>query len=236
MLDEPVPERSRPPSAPAERPVVPPRPRRLGSRSRASGRRRVPLWLKGVAALLALVLVYLTVTFVQVWHAAGEDHARPADAIVVLGAAQYNGRPSPALVARLDHAFRLYQRKIAPLVVVTGGRRQGDRFTEATAGYNWLRDHGVPDRAILKEVQGRTTFETLGAVSRFLRNRGMHDVVLVSNPAHATRISQVASEVGLSPHVSPAAGSASFSSLVRETGAVSVGRLIGYRRLDRFDR
>lgn len=195
----------------------------------------MPAWLKGVTVLLALVLVYLVVTFVQVWRASGEDHARPTNAIVVLGAAQYNGRPSPALVARLDHALGLYQRKIAPLVVVTGGRQKGDRFTEATAGYNWLRARGVPDRAILKEVQGRTTFQSLSAVSRFLRRRGMHDVVLVSNPAHASRIGRVASEVGLTPHVSPAAGTPAFSSLVRETGAVSIGRLIGYRRLDRFD-
>jgi uncharacterized SAM-binding protein YcdF (DUF218 family) len=199
-------------------------------------RRRIPLWLKALIALLAALLLYLSVTFVKVWQVSRQDHARPANAIVVLGAAQYNGRPSPALAARLQHALTLYHAKIAPLVVVTGGRRQGDRFTEATAGYNWLRHRGVPGQAILKEVHGRSTWESLSAVSGFLRPKGMHDVVLVSNPAHGERLEQIASEVGLRAHVSPAAGSASLSSLVRETGAVSVGRLIGYRRLNHFDR
>lgn len=204
---------------------------------RASARRRqVPIWLKAVVAVLVATLLYATVTFVQVWQASRHDHARPADAIVVLGAAQYNGRPSPALRDRLDHALVLYHRGIAPLIVVTGGRRQGDRFTEATAGYNWLRSRAVPDHAILKEVHGRSTWESLSAVAQILRPKGMADVVLVSSPAHAKRISEVSSEVGLHPRVSPSGGSASFTALFRETGAVSVGRLIGYRRLEQMDR
>ncbi len=198
--------------------------------------RRLPLWLKLIAGLIAAVLIYGSVTFVQVWQASREDHARPADAIVVLGAAQYNGRPSPALTERLSHALFLYRRRIAPLIVVTGGRRAGDRFTEATAGYKWLRNRAVPDRAIVKEVHGRSTYESLSAVARILHGRGLTDVVLVSNPAHAKRIGQVSAEVGLHPQVSPAAGSASLASLFRETGAVAVGRLIGYRRLDHLDR
>ena len=194
------------------------------------------MWLKILTGLVAALVLYVSVTFVQVWQASGQDHAKRANAIVVLGAAQYNGRPSPALEARLEHALTMYRAKVAPLVVVTGGRRSGDRFTEATASYNWLRQRGVPDRAILKEVHGRSTWESLSAVSGFLRQDDERDVVLVSNPAHGKRLGQVASELGLRPHVSPASGSAGLTALVRETGAVSVGRVIGYRRLDRFDR
>ena len=202
----------------------------------AGKRRRVPRWIKAVAALIALVLVYGAVTFEQVWGASREDHARPAQALVVLGAAQYDGRPSPVLKARLDHALVLYRSAVSPLVVVTGGRRAGDRFTEATAGYRFLRRHGVPDGAILKEVRGHTTFESLAAVSRILRHRGVHTVVLVSDAFHAKRLGDVAREVGLDARVSPAGRSARLGSLLRETAVVGVGRLVGYRRLDRLDR
>jgi len=188
----------------------------------------------GVAVLL--VVSYLATTFVQVWMASGRDDPRRADAIVVLGAAQYNGRPSPALESRLTHALELYQDDVAPLLVVTGGRQQGDRFTEATTGYNFLRKRGVADESIRKEVQGRTTYESLASVARFLDSEGIHDVVLVSGPAHAKRLADISRALGLRASVSPADGSPSVRSLLRETAAVSLGRLVGYRRLDRFDR
>jgi vancomycin permeability regulator SanA len=154
---------------------------------------------------------------------------------VVLGAAQYDGRPSPALEKRLDHALLLYEQGRAPMVVVTGGRQTGDRFTEATTGYNYLRRHGVPDEAIRKEVQGRTTYESLAAVARFLRTEDIDDVVLVSGPAHAKRLAGIADSVGLDAAISPSDGSPALRSLVRETLAVSAGRLVGYRRLERLD-
>jgi uncharacterized SAM-binding protein YcdF (DUF218 family) len=186
-------------------------------------------------ALVGLVLLYLGGTFVQVWKASRSDGARKADAIVVLGAAQYDGDPSPALQSRLDHALDLYERELAPLVVVTGGRQEGDRFTEATAGYNYLRDHGVPDDAIRKEVQGHTTYESVAAAARFLRSEGVEDVILVSGPATAKRLAGISGDLGLDAAISPPDGSPTLRSLVKETAAVSVGRLIGYRRLDRLD-
>ena len=187
----------------------------------------------GVAVL---VVSYVATTFVLVWQASRHDGRVPADAIVVLGAAQYDGRPSPVLQARLDHALDLYEEGLAPLVVVTGGRQQGDRYTEATAGYNYLRAHGLPDEAIRKEVQGASTYESLASVARFLREEGIGDVLLVSSPAHSRRVADIAREVGLRATVSPAAGSPSLQSLARETAAVSVGRLVGYRRLDHLGR
>jgi len=194
--------------------------------------RRVSLY---VLVFVVVAVAYVGVTFVQVWQASNDDGVREAEAIVVLGAAQYDGTPSPALQNRLDHAFDLYEQGMAPLIVVTGGRQDGDRFTEATVGYNELRSRGVPDDAIRKEVQGRTTYESLAATARFLRAEGIDDVLLVSGPSHSKRLAGIAGDVGLSASISPAEGKASFRSLVRETAAVSLGRVVGYRRLDRFD-
>jgi uncharacterized SAM-binding protein YcdF (DUF218 family) len=144
------------------------------------------------------------------------------------------GVPPRRCKARLDHAFELWEDGIAPLIVVTGGRQAGDRFTEATAGYNDLRARGVPDDAIRKEVQGKTTYESLAATARFLRAEGITDVVLVSSPSHSKRLADIAGSVGLDAAISPAAGSPSVRALARETVAVSVGRLVDYRRLGRI--
>jgi vancomycin permeability regulator SanA len=194
--------------------------------------RRV-LW--GALVVIGLGLLYFGVTFVQVWQASRSDGARKADAIVVLGAAQYDGHASPALQNRLDHALELYQQGLAPVIVVTGGRQEGDRFTEATVGYNFFRDNGVPDEALRKEVQGHTTYESVAAAARFLRDEDIDDVILVSGPATAKRLAGISDDIGIDAAISPSDGTPSLRSLVKETAAVSAGRLIGYRRLDRFD-
>jgi uncharacterized SAM-binding protein YcdF (DUF218 family) len=192
-----------------------------------------------IAAALGLVtFVYLAVTFVQVWMASRRDEARPVDAIVVLGAAQYDGRPSPVLAARLDHAFDLYATGIAPMIVVTGGRAAGDRFTEATAAATYLHELGVPDDAILRETEGRSSWESLSASARFLRQRDMTRVVLVSDPYHSARIKAIANEVGLDAHTSPTRtspikGTAALRRLGTETIRVAAGRIFGYQLLDR---
>ena len=219
---------------PAARPDAPAHRRRW--RPFAGRRRRLRRrWVLLPTAAVAVVVLYVGVTFVQVWQASGRDGARDAEAIVVLGAAQYDGRPSPVLQNRLDHALELYEEGLAPLIVVTGGRQEGDRFTEATAGYRYLRVRGVPDGAIRKEVQGHTTYESLAAVARFLRTEDIDDVILVSGPAHGKRLAGIADDVGLHAAVSPSDGSPSLRALARETVAVSVGRLVGYRRMDRLD-
>ena len=189
-------------------------------------------WLLVPIGLVGLLLLYIGVTFVQVRSAAHRDQAASAGAIVVLGAAQYDGRPSPVLRARLDHALVLYRNGVAPLIVVTGGRQVGDRFTEATTGYNYLRRRGIPDDRIRKEVQGRSTYESIAAVARFLRDENVDDVVLISGPAQSKRMEGIASEVGLVARVSPAGSDPSFGSLMKETLGVAAGRIIGYRRLE----
>ncbi len=193
-------------------------------------RRRV---MRGVGIVLLVSLGYLAITFLQVWRSSSHDGEQVSDAIVVLGAAQYNGRPSPVLEARLERALELYRRGLAPRIVVTGGRQPGDTYTEATSGYNWLTRRGVPDSAILKEVQGRTTFESLAATARFLRADGYDEVLLVTDGYHALRVGAIADEVGLEAHVSGVDmdGGPTMSQLVRETGAVAAGRIVGHRRL-----
>jgi uncharacterized SAM-binding protein YcdF (DUF218 family) len=180
----------------------------------------------------ALGVAYLAITFVQVWLTARDDQAGPADAIVVLGAAQYDGAPSPVLRGRLDHAVDLYQAGHAPLIVVTGGRQEGDRFTQAQAGYRYLRDRGVPDEALLLEVDGTSTYEELAATARILRARGLSTVLMVSDGYHSKRLLSIAGEVGLDGLVSPTDTGFGVRQLARETVAVAVGRITGFRRLD----
>lgn len=201
--------------------------------------RRPRRWRLGALAVAVAACCYVAVTFVQVVRASTRDEARPADAIVVLGAAQYDGRPSPVLEARLAHALALWQQGLAPLVVVTGGKQPGDRFTEAAAAAGWLTRRGVPDEQVLREVQGSNSWESLAAAARILRDRAAERVVLVSDGFHAMRIKGIASEVGLEAYVSPVpdspiAGAARLRALGRETGAVALGRIVGYRRLLRL--
>jgi uncharacterized SAM-binding protein YcdF (DUF218 family) len=201
-------------------------------------RRVIRIARRVVLAGFLLVFVYLAVTFVQVWMASRRDGARKSDAIIVLGAAQYDGRPSPVLAARLDHAIDLYRRGIAPTIVVTGGRQPGDRFTEAGAGAIYLHDHAVPESAILRETTGRTSWESLESAARFLEARHLRRVVLVSDPYHSERIDAIAHVVGLdavtSPtRTSPIKGTEALKRMFGETLRVAAGRIFGYERLDR---
>jgi uncharacterized SAM-binding protein YcdF (DUF218 family) len=208
-----------------------PRPRRR--------RRRLRRVLGFGALVAAVVLVYLVVTFVQVWLASRQDGAAAADAIIVLGAAQYDGEPSPVLAARLDHAAGLYRRGLAPLLVVTGGRQEGDRFTEAGAGAEYLEDLGIPGDVIERETTSTHSWESLAAAARFLRAEGVERVILVSDPYHSYRIEAIADELGFDASVSPTRTSpvgtaGEFRAMLRETAAVAVGRIIGYPRLLRL--
>ena len=193
------------------------------------------LAVKLAVGLLAAVVLYLGVTFAQVWRAARNDQARPADAIVVFGTAQYNGVPSPVLAARLDHAIELYQKDLAPVIVVTGGNQPGDQFTEATASANYLIQRGVPDEDVLREVSGTSSWQSLAAAANFLDDRQITDVLLVSDPFHSLRIRAMASELGLDGHTSPTRtspikGMTEARYMARETVAVAVGRIVGFRR------
>jgi uncharacterized SAM-binding protein YcdF (DUF218 family) len=199
------------------------------------------LAVKVVGGVVLAAVLYLAVTFAQVYRAARRDEAQPADAIVVFGTAQYDGEPSPVLAARLDHAIELYERKLAPVVVVTGGNQPGDRFTEATASAAYLLERGVPDENVLREVSGTSSWQSLAAVSVFLDEREIKEVLLVSDPFHSLRISAMADELGLEAHASPTrtspiAGLTEVQYMVRETVAVAFGRIIGFRRQANIER
>jgi uncharacterized SAM-binding protein YcdF (DUF218 family) len=188
------------------------------------------LWRWAVVALIwlpfAVVLLGGSLLAAIYWQAR-TDQSRPADAIVVLGAAQYDGRPSPVLQARLDEALAAYRAGLAPVIVVTGGRQQGDRFTEALTGRNYLVDHGVPETAILLENSGRSSWESMEGVAQILRPLGARRVLLVSDGFHLFRLKLMARELGLTGYGVPAGNSpiARDSSLeadyvFRETGGV----------------
>ncbi len=195
--------------------------------------------LKAIGVLAAVVFVYWVVIFVIVWHASTQDDRGHTDAIVVLGAAQYNGRPSPDLQARLDHALELWRAKVAPVIVVTGGKQPLDRYTEAQAGAKYLHQHGVPETAILREVEGSSSWESLQAAARFLKRDHRDHVTLVSDAYHSARIVDISEDVGLHAVTSPSRlihGSKQLPYLLKESVRVAGGRVFGYATLDRHQR
>jgi len=207
-------------------------PSRPSSRRRASSPGRLRRWGWRLALALAAALVlYVAITFVQVRQASRRDGAQSAAAIVVLGAAQYDCRPSPVLEQRLDHALALYRDGVAGTIVVTGGKRDGDRCTEAQASADHLRAAGVPDDDLLLEVHGRTSWESLAATGLILRDRGLTRVVLVTDGYHALRVKAIADQIGLDASVSPSRPGGTLGELVKETAAVAVGRIVGFDRL-----
>jgi uncharacterized SAM-binding protein YcdF (DUF218 family) len=132
-----------------------------------------------------------------------QDQRRPADAIVVLGAAQYNGRPSPVLRARLDHALQLYREGLAPRIVVTGGVGRGDTTSEATVGRNYLLNRKVPPRAVVAQPHGRSTQASMTAVADWLEAAHLKRVILVSDPFHMFRLRMEARRTNLEAYTSP---------------------------------
>lgn len=156
----------------------------------------------GLGAVGAVVLAYLA-SFSWVLVASRQDQRRPAGAIVVLGAAQYNGRPSPVLEARLRHALTLYHDKLAPVVVVTGGIGRGDRESEATVGRRWLLTQGMEPGAVVTRPEGNTTAASMAAVADWAEDRGVSQVLLVSDPFHSARLRAEAHRVGLRAWTSP---------------------------------
>ncbi len=160
------------------------------------------VWGLLVSSLLSLVLVWIVSTLAVLgW---GElDQARKADAIVVLGAAQYAGKPSPVLKARLDHALELWNHGMATRLVLTGGMGTGDTTSEAAVGRIYAQRQGVPDSAILLETSGRNTRESMQTVARIMESNGLRSAILVSDPFHMLRLRIIAKRFGFTPYTSP---------------------------------
>ena len=164
---------------------------------------RVLTFRRVVGGLLFLAAAAYTVAFVLVLAVAQLDQRQPADVIVVLGAAQYNGRPSPVLRARLDHALELWDERLAPAIVVTGGVGRGDTESEADVGRRYLLAHQVPDSALVVQPQGRSTQASMSAVAAWLGERGRRRAILVSDPFHMLRLRLEARRTGLDAYTSP---------------------------------
>lgn len=191
--------------------------------------------------VLVSVLLYFVVSLVQVWNTGRDDSflqsRSTVDAIVVLGAAQYDGRPSPQLRARLDHVVTLWNLPVAPVVVVTGGKQTGDRFTEAEASRDYLVSRGLPVEVIVIESRGESTYQSLEAVRDEARVNQWQRVVLVSDPYHLKRAQLVAAELGMAAEVSATragvvSGSSALRRNVREALGIMVGRITGFRQLE----
>jgi uncharacterized SAM-binding protein YcdF (DUF218 family) len=157
----------------------------------------------GLGLLLLVAGIVYTVALTLVLVVSQEDQRRRVDAIIVLGAAQYNGRPSPVLRARLDHALGLYREGLAPLMVVTGGVGTGDTTSEALVGRRYLVARNVPEDAVIAQPEGRSTMASMTAVAWALRQRDLHRVILVSDPFHMFRLRMEARRVALEAYTSP---------------------------------
>jgi uncharacterized SAM-binding protein YcdF (DUF218 family) len=199
------------------------------------------LWrlaLKIFLGLCAVVVLYIAVTGVQVWLTSRLYEPRAAGAIVVMGAAQYNGVPSPDLEARLNEALILYKAGYAPLIVVTGYKEKADRFTEAQAGAQYLETAGVPSAQIL-EVGGSDSYENLADAASHLRGMGIKTVLIATDAFHEDRSMAIASGLGFAAYptptkTSPIKGWGTVPYFVKEALDVSLGRIVGYHTLSRW--
>ncbi len=181
---------------------------------------------------VVMVLVVIGGTAFRVWQVARDDNRAPADAMLVLGAAQYDGTPSSVFAARLEHARALYTEGVAPKVITVGGKQPGDEFTEAAAGRNYLIKEGVPASAIIPVEEGSDTLLSIKAVAQTMRAQNMHSLILVSDPWHSLRTKTMAEEQGIDARTSPTRQGPAVTTrasqvhgIVRETGALLYYRL-----------
>ena len=197
------------------------------------------------AAALAIALLGAAATTFRIWQQGEQDERRPADAIVVLGAAQYDGHPSPVFEARLAHAVELWNAGLASTFVVTGGRIPGDSTTEAAVARTSAMDHGVPAAAIIGEDQARNTLASMRAVAALMKTRGLHSAVFVSDPTHMLRVLRLAADLGIEGYGSPTPYSPAMAdplsrvqATVHELGALGIYFVSGTdpERATRYDR
>ncbi len=180
-----------------------------------------------IAGALLMAFVLIGGTAIRVWQVARIDDTTPADAIVVLGAAQYSGTPSSVFEARLEQAYKLYKRGVAPQIITVGGKQEGDEYTEAASGKMYLTDRGIPSSAITAVETGSDTLLSIDAVSDEMASQGINSAVLVSDPWHSLRTRTMARDSGLEAWTAPTRqGPAVFTresqlhGIARETGAL----------------
>ncbi len=185
--------------------------------------------------VLALGFAYFAFNFLSVWSAARSDFEGNAEAAVILGAAQYNGEPSPVLASRLETGGDLWLEERVGIVVVTGGGQEGDITTEAKTGFDFLSAGRwtIPGDQLLLEVTGTSTFESISSAAFILEERGLENIIVVTDPFHGKRSELIAEEFGLNAEIVVTEnGDASIRRLVQESVLVSVGRILGFRRIN----
>ncbi|MDA0192696.1 MAG: YdcF family protein [Actinobacteria bacterium] len=190
-----------------------------------------------VAALMCGAVLYVVANIAQVWMVGRSDQARSVDAIVVMGVAQYDGRPSPQLQARLDHVLALWGTGVTQLVITTGGNQPGDRFTEARASADYLIAGGIDETLIAMEDIGSTSLQSLRGVAEIMKSRNLESVLIVTDPYHALRSRLIAQDLGLVAYVSPTPsstvrGNTELRRIINEGLGVSVAYVLGFERLD----
>ena len=158
-----------------------------------------------IATALAVISLLFTVAFlsVRIERQSMREEAQPADVILVLGAAEYRGRPSPVLRARLDHALELYSRKLAPRILTTGGPGGDPVFTEGGVGRSYLTSRGVPTDVIIVENEGESTVQSTAMTAEIMRRMGLHSVIVVSDGYHIYRVKRMLQSRGLKVYGSP---------------------------------
>ena len=173
-------------------------------------------WVRLPLLLAAIVLIFLSVTAAHIVRTASLQQTHPADAIVVFGAAEYSGHPSPVLRARLDHAFDLYQHHLAPVVITTGGAAADPNFSEGGVGNDYLRKRGIPENALIAETQGSDTAQSAQRVAVIMHANGLHSCIAVSDAYHVFRIQRLLEHENIGPvYVSPRSDSRPHSVLQR---------------------
>lgn len=160
-------------------------------------------WLRLLLLAVVAVAAFLAITAAQIVDASHLQEIHPADAIVVFGAAEYSGRPSPVLRARLDHAFDLYEHHVAPVVITTGGAAADPKFSEGGVGDDYLHRRGIPENALIAETQGSDTAQSAQRVAVIMRANGLHSCVAVSDAYHVFRIRKLLEHEGIQVYVAP---------------------------------
>jgi uncharacterized SAM-binding protein YcdF (DUF218 family) len=199
-------------------------------------RKILKIIFKVLLIIVVVAALYFVVTGAQVWLTSRKSEPQKSQAIIIMGAAQYNGVPSPDLLARVQDAYALYREHLAPLIVATGAKEPGDHYTEAESEAAWLERNGVPSSAVV-EVGGRTTWQNLTLAAAVLERRGLHQVLIATDGFHEDRCLAISSELGLQAKPVPATNSpirgwSTFPYFMKETAAVAIGRVIGYSHLE----
>ena len=168
-----------------------------------SSSHRPRMWLRLLGVLLGAFLLWTAGIYWRVSRQAGRDESRPADAIVVFGAAEYSGHPSPIYRARLDHAYALFKRGLAPLIITTGGAAEDPRFSEGGVGRDYLVSRGVPDAEVIAETHSSDTSQSATRVANILRENGLHTCLAVSDGYHMFRVKQMLEAQGVTVYAAP---------------------------------